>query len=200
MTNRTCSIDGCERKHKGRGWCESHFRKFLRYGSPLGVSTLRGQPGESLAVRMERIGWTVKQNECWEWNGAKGEAGHGQIRIDKKSRQAHRIMFEIHYGPVPEGDNVLHRCDNPPCVNPGHLFSGTQKQNMDDMWAKGRQQEYVDQPLGSKHPNAKLLENDVLELRRLRESGSTYKSLAERFGISKSTVADIVSRKNWRHI
>lgn len=200
MINRTCSIPNCERKHKGRGWCESHLLKYRRYGSPLGTSSLRGQPGESPTTRLNRIGWIVQENGCWEWKGARGEAGHGQIRIGNRSRQAHRVMFEILHGEIPEGENILHRCDNPPCINPDHLFSGTQKQNIHDMWAKDRQQGYIHQPKGSKHPQAKLLEKDVLELRELRNSGFTYKALADRFGISKSTAAEIVSRKTWRHI
>lgn len=73
-------------------------------------------------------------------------------------------------------------------------------ENMHDMWRKGRQQRYVDQPIGNDCPAAKLTENLVLELRSMRDAGATYKQLMEHFGIAKSTVADIVKRKNWRHI
>lgn len=205
MSDITCSIDGCKSKHKGHGWCNKHLRRWRLYGSPTGKPTTRASYTDTAIERVVRIGWTevVRRPElgpCWEWNGARGQAGHGQIRMHGSTRQVHRVTLEHHSGPIPEGENSLHRCDNPPCLNPDHLFAGTQKENMHDMWRKGRQQLYVDQPLGSRHPGAKLTEAQVLELRAMRQGGATYQSLVVRFGISKTNVADIVKRKIWRHI
>ena len=109
-------------------------------------------------------------------------------------------MYAHHHGPVPEGNNVCHTCDNPPCVNPAHLFAGTQKENMDDMWAKGRQQTYEKSPKGSQHGSAKLTESEVLAMREMRAAGSTYAQLVSQFHVSKTTVGEIVTRKLWRHI
>ena len=80
---------------------------------------------------------------CWEWTGARARFGHGLVHVGPggKLAQTHRVAWELMVGPVPEGMGVLHRCDNPPCVRPDHLFLGTQQDNVRDMWAKGRQGE-----------------------------------------------------------
>lgn len=77
---------------------------------------------------------------CWEWTGRCSVAGYGQIKDNYRTRGAHRVSYEIHNGAVPEGLQVLHHCDNPPCVNPEHLFIGTHQDNMDDKVSKNRQQ------------------------------------------------------------
>ena len=74
---------------------------------------------------------------CWLWVSQSGE-GYGHLRIDGKSRSAHHASYELHVGPIPDGMRVLHRCDNPRCINPEHLFLGTQADNVADMVAKGR--------------------------------------------------------------
>ena len=76
---------------------------------------------------------------CSEWTGATDDDGYGRRRWRGKVRKAHRVAWEIAYGPIPEGAKVLHRCDNPPCIEPTHLFLGTQADNVADMIAKGRQ-------------------------------------------------------------
>lgn len=76
--------------------------------------------------------------DCWVWKGSKAGAGYGVLGIDYKSVYAHRFSYELHFGPIPDNLCVLHKCDNPPCVNPDHLFLGTQLDNMDDRNRKGR--------------------------------------------------------------
>jgi len=77
-------------------------------------------------------------NECWEWSAGKFKQGYGAFGIDKKMVNTHRVAYELFVGPIPEGLCVLHTCDNPSCVNPNHLFLGTQKDNIQDMVKKGR--------------------------------------------------------------
>ncbi len=144
---------------------------------------------------------------CWLWISAKTAAGYGVITIGRRVLLAHRISWELHNGPIPNGMNVLHNCpgkDNPSCVNPEHLWLGTQRDNAADMVAKG-QAGCVQHPervlRGSKHGNAKLLESQVVELRELYASGSHRQgALASRFGISKSSVQKIISREHWAQI
>jgi len=85
--------------------------------------------------------YVIKHDDgCWEWTGGTQKPGYGKLGAGggDNAAYAHRVSWEIHYGPIPEGMRVLHRCDNPPCTRPDHLFLGTQTDNMKDMWAKGR--------------------------------------------------------------
>lgn len=78
-------------------------------------------------------------DECWEWPLSRVEPGYGRVRLGKTEYRTHRLSWELHFGPIPEDMFVLHHCDNPPCVNPSHLFLGTHQDNMDDMVRKDRQ-------------------------------------------------------------
>jgi hypothetical protein len=130
-----CTIVGCERKIKSRGWCNSHYVNWLTYGNPI------PQRDWTLGERIKKTGWTVTKNGCWEWNGRKNWCGYGMINITRLgiiNQRAHRVVFEYLTGEK-IGDRVLcHHCDNPPCVNPEHLFMGTMADNMRDKIEKGR--------------------------------------------------------------
>lgn len=128
-----------------------------------------------------------KPNECWEWQASrKPPRGYGQIGINGKPKHAHRVAYELATGkPIPEGLRVCHHCDNPPCVNPRHLFLGSDQDNMDDAARKGR--------LG------KLSKAAVREIKLMRGSGFALKQIAERFGVDVSMVSRIANgqrRKN----
>ena len=91
---------------------------------------------------LEEFFWArvVKSDNCWEWTGKKQSSGHGQVILHRGAKQlgAHRVSWEIHNGSIPKGMYVCHKCDNPSCMNPDHLFIGTNLDNIKDMWAKGR--------------------------------------------------------------
>lgn len=91
-------------------------------------------------MSIEKQYWSkvLKTDGCWSWVGAKHRHGYGQIRVNKKLLAAHRVSWLLHYGQIPDGMCVLHKCDNPECTNPEHLFIGTMKDNSRDMMAKGR--------------------------------------------------------------
>jgi hypothetical protein len=100
----------------------------------------KGRRGPVIVPLEERFWLKVQKTEtCWLWIGAHHPQGYGNITVSKgKTKPAHILSWEIHFGPIPEGMKVLHSCDNPPCVKPDHLFLGTQTQNIADMDAKGR--------------------------------------------------------------
>lgn len=137
--------------------------------------------------------------ECWEWSRYRRPGGHGQIGRDGKLDGTHRVAWESANGPVPDGMFVLHRCDNPPCCNPTHLFLGDHADNMADMVAKGRGRGVA----GTANRNAKLTAEQVAEIRaRYRPApnshgGGNAAELAEEFGISRPYVYTLV-RFEWR--
>lgn len=138
---------------------------------------------------------------CWEWTGSKrGEYGRMIIgsRTDgtRRSASAHRVSYELAYGEIPNGMEICHKCDNPCCVNPIHLFAGTRKDNIDDRERKGRN----NPPKGEKHAKAKLTEVDVLIIRTKRLQGVSFGKLAEEYGVCKKTIQDAVSGKNWSYL
>ena len=132
---------------------------------------------------------------CWPWTGSTSGRGYGRFAIDGTLKDyAHRVAWELANGPVPKGPQVLHKCDNPPCCRPDHLFAGTLQDNLSDMVRKGRQRK------GESKPNAKLTETTVLKARALRAAGWSYAALGRRFGVNHDTVRVACLRITWRHV
>lgn len=134
------------------------------------------------------------ESGCMEWTGERDRCGYGRMRFgNNQYKAAHRLAYQFFVGPIPEGMLVCHRCDNPPCCNPAHLFLGTAKDNSQDMLRKGR--EYR-----GRH-NAKLSEEQAQEIRsryRPRESGQANRAaLATEYGISVAQVRRIALGLNW---
>lgn len=139
---------------------------------------------------------------CWLWTASvqHHRGGYGKLKVQGVTKRAHRVAWELTNGPVPEGLFVLHNCpggDNPRCVNPAHLWVGTNDENMADMSRKGR----VSDRRGEKHHRVKLTASQVREiLRRTKEGGETQKQLAAHFGVCRSTIGMIARRVNWSHL
>lgn len=136
----------------------------------------------------------VTECGCWIWLGMVDGGGYGSFRIGAKMVKAHRASWIIHRGPIPEGLRVLHQCDMPPCINPDHLFLGTQLENMQDMFAKGRQPNLH----GEKNPNVKLTAADVSVIREADGYYGILSKLGRQFGVSATMILNIRSGKNWR--
>jgi hypothetical protein len=134
---------------------------------------------------------------CFLWIGAqKNSRGYGNFNFNGKIISAHRVSWMIYKGGIPDAKHVLHKCDNPNCVNPEHLFLGTHSENMNDMKQKGRQRFFV----GSSHGNSKLTENQIIEMRKLGDSGVCRSDIAKMFGIGKSMANYICNREYWTHV
>lgn len=149
-----------------------------------------------LPVRLAQRVQKQERDDCWEYQGARTKSGYGLI-VDRKTKiYAHRLCWELTNGPIPDGFQVLHRCDNPPCCNLAHLFLGTNADNVADKVRKGRARG-ISQP-GEKNPDAKLTEQQVRDIRATYAAGScTLQQLAHRFSVNKSTIWLIVKRKKW---
>lgn len=136
---------------------------------------------------------------CWEWGGARQGTGYGVlwIRLDdgtETHRLAHRLSYAIHKEAIPQGVNVLHSCDNPPCCNPAHLRLGTQRENSADMSLRDRHS-------GRNHVRNKLTKNDVRKARELYVAGEIGMGrLAKQFGVVRSTMRSIVLRETWKDV
>lgn len=155
--------------------------------------------GKSLRERLEA--YLDKSNDCWIWTAGTTRNGYGTMRISTHGRRrqegAHRIAWLVFRGPIPDGLIVCHKCDNPPCCNPDHLFLGTYQDNTLDCVAKGRK----NPPRGERSGKAILNEAQVREIRRLHsEDGLSQKSIAEKFNIASHHVGLIVRRMRWNHL
>lgn len=144
-----------------------------------------------------------KPDECWNWLGYRMPRGQGQIRFKGRTRLAHRVAYHIQHGEIATGLNVCHLCDNPSCVNPAHLFLGTQKENIADMISKGRQRfskKGESRCAGESNGCAKLTADAVRSIRTRAARGERQPSIARDFGITNKTVSKIVLRQRWRHV
>lgn len=172
-----------------------------------------------------KVDTSAGPNGCWLWQGALLPKGYGQFTIGHQRGYAHRFSYELAHGPVPPDMFVCHTCDNPRCVNPAHLFSGTTLDNVRDKVAKGRQPrgdshysrtrpELVRRgdghpwrqrpeliPRGERSSQAKLTEQQVRDIRARHADGGTNQSaLAREYGVAVNTIGRIVRRLLWRHL
>lgn len=191
-----CSVEGCDGTARGHGYCSKHYTKWRRHGDPL-HSERRYHKG----VTAEQRFWAYVTKRrgsgaCWEWTGMKSTSGYGFLHLAPGEKvMAHRFSYALHVGPIPAGKLVLHRCDNPPCVNPRHLFCGTHKDNTADMFAKGRAK--PGDMTGTNNHQAKINEDVV---RAIRASPDTAEAVADWYGLSKSLIHAIRQRRLWAHI
>jgi len=132
---------------------------------------------------------TEKTRTCWIWTGAKLPAGYGNFHARGKRVYAHRFSYELHKGPIPEGLYVIHKCDNPPCVNPKHLRIGTATENMHDMRRKKR---------GA--PWAKLNKQKVRYIRQTLQYKMSVTAIARRYGVYPNAIDCMLARKSWKYV
>ena len=188
MADNICSINGCESPVVGRGWCNKHWLRWRRYGDPtMGLS----YGPENRLIRFWAKVDKAGPDDCWEWMAHRKFDGYGRFRVAGEYPMAHRFSYELHVGPIPDGMCVCHSCDNPACVNPAHLWLGTNDENMTDMARKGRARP----PTGENSHWAKLTEDDVRAIRA--DQTSTQRELAAKYGVNRSLISMIQSRKRW---
>jgi hypothetical protein len=148
--------------------------------------------------KRERKFWerVTKTNDCWVFTGKTNRHGYGRIWHTDLGKEvaAHRYAWELFNGHLAAELDVLHTCDNPPCVRPDHLFTGTQADNNRDKIAKGRQ------PMGTRFPWARLTEEQIPVIRAMRTKGLLAKQIAEHFGVHEETIGYILRGKTWRHV
>lgn len=169
------------------------------------VEATKHRPKRSYAPRycsndeyLRHIGWSVQADGCWIWGGKFNPQGYGSIRRKRKGRYwkvlAHRMSFETWVGPIPEGHIVRHSCDNPPCINPQHLSTGTHADNVRDRDERGRT------ATGERNGRAVLTEAIVKDIRSLWARGKRQSEIAKELQVSPDLVHKIVRNKIWRKV
>lgn len=188
-----CKQPECARPIAAWGWCELHYRRWKRTGDPEGNLKAPRPIADRFWPKVR------KGRGCWTWMAAHNRRGYGVVGRGGKNGgmvSAHRVAWEITYGPIPDGLWVLHKCDNRSCVRPKHLYLGTAYDNTHDMLRRGRHGN-TGLP-GERNHKAKLT---VAQVRAIRREAGTVPQyvLAERYGVTGATISAIVQGKTWTH-
>jgi hypothetical protein len=187
----TLTCPECGAAYSVNGECMANRRKYCSYRCARKAVSRRRDYAAAFWQRMRKNG------SCLEWTGATEFGGYGHAAYKGKIQKTSRIAYQLIHGPIPVGMCVLHRCDNPLCCNPEHLFLGTIADNNRDKEMKNR----GNHAKGTRHARAKLTEGLVLELRQRYSGGeSSYKKLAEEYDVHPATIREAVLGLTWRHI
>lgn len=175
---------------KRRGVVKGQPAKFL-----VGHHTSKRIPPEQRFWPKVSVGG---KDDCWPWLAANDGKGYGVFDAEPITDRAHRFSYYLAHGNLPHGLNVCHKCDNPICVNPNHLFLGTDGDNRADCLRKGRWKR--GDVRGEKNGRAKLNPDKVRLIRKLASEGRTWESLAKEFGVGKCTIGFLIHRKTWADV
>lgn len=182
--NVKCYVDGCNDTYYSKGLCQFHYDRKYR-----GTKLNEGYYGR------KKIDFEINENGCFICTTlVPVEAGYYMTTRDGEKEYLHRMIYRECFGDIPEGLLIRHKCDNPSCINPEHLETGTHQENMQDAVDRKRN------AYGERNGRAKLKEVEVLEIIDLLKRGRTQKSIAGIYGVSPDTIQAIKSGKNWRHL
>lgn len=190
-----CSVIWCNRKPKARGLCPACYQRFQRGLDPNLQPRPKADSELSEIDRLRFRGWAVVKRDtpnaegpCWEWQGNRDEKGYGTLSLPpKRTVFAHRLAYEV-WVAFPGNLSVLHHCDNPPCINPNHLWLGTAEDNLRDMATKGR---------GN---TVRLSPEQVLLIRGRKAVRGSWTAWGREFGVSPSAIRLAYKRLTWKNL
>jgi hypothetical protein len=192
VASKVCSVEGCTRKHKGRGWCNAHYQRWNLKGDPLAPMG-RACPGE-LTRFIRDVAVPFAGDACLPWPFSMASGGRGVIRVDGKQRPVARVVCQLAHGDPPTPEHVsAHSCGKGHlgCVNPRHLRWATNQENRDDMVLHGTRVR------GEQHGSSKLTESEVRSIRDKLAQGGRRGSIAVEYSVTWHAVADIATGKTW---
>jgi hypothetical protein len=192
FSQRLCDVKGCGGRHIARGLCHKHYKRWQLHGDCRMVSWtvtyLKLADTEGLTQHL-LASKTINSDGCWEWNRSRTHKGYGKQVMSGKLYAAHRLSAYVFLGlDLTSKKHVCHKCDNPPCINPEHLYVGTVVTNMNDRSVRGR------------HGLAKLTPEAVVEIRERLVNGESQSSIARQFSISQAIISKIYRKQLWKHI
>lgn len=176
-----CSVPGCGEPFHARGFCKKHHKSAIRSGQLVKRSS-------QIDVIDELISFCPTTG-CWLWGGTSDRLGYGYLMVGREKTFAHRYFKGVSDPSI----HVCHSCDTPACVNPDHLFLGSQADNMADMMKKGRHYS----PRGEKHPKAKITNEQATEARMAFLNGESRRSISERTGLGYRSICLLLQGKTW---
>lgn len=186
----TCSIEGCDKPTKARGWCNAHWKRWIRHGDPLAGAAANGEPMRFLLdTAMPFTG-----DGCLEWPFAKNQYGYGIVTYEGKASVVTRLICALTNGNAESNLDAAHSCGNGHlgCCNPRHISWKTRAANKADTVLHGTHDR------GSRNGNSKLTEEDVAAIRKLRGDGLTQSAIGAMYGVSRAAIYKIESGKGWR--
>ena len=183
----TCDVPGCERRKAAQGYCLMHYRRWAKNADLAKPNIRLTSHEEMFDYWMSRTPRPSKR--CWNWKGPQqGRTGYGVIVVKKRRIAAHRFAYERAHGDIPDGAMVCHRCDNPLCVNPAHLYAGSPAENAHEAVFKGRF-------------HASLTPAQVNVLRKATTGQKlTQREWGEAFGVTQGAISRALSRDTWRRV
>lgn len=208
MRNATCSVDGCNRPFYCKLMCRVHYTRIRETGEvgPAGLIVDRNLSAyDRFMTKVDKRG----PDECWPWLAGCDEQGYGTFKARGRTHRAARWILAHKLGRELTADEVTrHTCDNPPCVNPAHLIPGTPRDNLHDARDRGRltqgDQHWTrrapERLHGEGNPAAKLIAEQVREIRDLYAAGARQVDLATDYGVTQAYISQVVRRKAWAHI
>lgn len=191
IPKKLCNVKGCTKKQSCKGWCSKHYWRWRRHGDPLAGGTSKGE-----LMRWIKRHASYEDNDCLKWPFGRFTGGYGMIFVGGHSTNAHRVMCRVAHGEPPTSrHHAAHSCGRGKegCMNPNHIRWDTAKGNHADKVKHGTHNR------GIAHPRARLTEEDVRKIRKLR-GRVKGRVLAARYNVSPAMISLIHSRKAWPHL
>ena len=185
-----CEVENCKGLVRSNGLCNKHYYRKYRYGDVEAVSVIIGDDKARLKSHV-----IILDSGCWQWVGSQWN-GYGKVSLKGKNEQAHRASWMVFNGSIGDSLQVNHKCHNRACINPDHLYLGTQNQNMEDMRGAGRE----NKAFGEGNGNSFLVESDVIEIKKMIADGFSYRVISEKFNTCITNIGSIKRGLTWSHV